>query len=75
MENTGDMTKGQSSTAQGGVVGINCPACGHGMSADELEEIRVVLGAQKAEPRTMLEAMDEELDDPDRQEERKSRKE
>lgn len=70
---------GKSTTTPASVIGINCPACGHPFTPAETGEVRAALGSAvpppAPEPKSMMEAMDAELDDPERQKERATRKE
>lgn len=68
---SGGMTK-QPTT--GSAVAVKCPACGHAFSDAEEAQVQAAL-AGAPEPTSMLEAMNQELDDPVRQKEREMRKE
>lgn len=49
-------------------VAIACPHCGKEFAPEHVAEIRSVLGGEEEGPGTMLDAMNAEIDRPDREE-------
>lgn len=77
MKSPEDTTANQSTMSP---VAVRCPSCGHQFTDAEESQVRMALDASEdatetEEPTSMLEAMNQELDDPERQKARAARKE